>query len=135
MPPKKPRRISLSDALKELKPLMSKSAFYGDKKAGKPGPRWTMVDKLQIRTGRNGLTLDRRRFERWLSTLEGEPAHEAHPNSSRLGHYSNSNESGAPSYGASVGALYRALEAGAINREQFDRALASIETEVDPMET
>lgn len=125
MPEQKPRRISLQDALTELRPFMSKATFYGDKKSGNPGPRWTMVDRLKMRHSRNGVTLDRKALERWLKTLEGDPAHNAHPNSARLGDHSRS-KGGTKSYGADVAALYRAVEAGAINREQFEQAMDSL---------
>lgn len=126
MPQKKPRRIPLGEALDELDPLMSRSKFYGQKSAGKPGPRWTMVEQLQIRSGRNGLTLDRRRFERWLKTLQGELAHDAHPNSARFGkHAASSGQE--RSYGEQLAHLCHALESEAISRQQFDRAVASLE--------
>ena len=113
-------RISLTEILRTIK--MSRSTFYG---ARRDGPRWTEVDRLDIRSGRYGITADRKRFERWHRELQGPPARMPHPRAARLGEHARH----APSketYGEQLAALCAGLEKGAITRDQFDHALATL---------
>src|SRR5690606_13583667 len=101
-------RISLSEALTLLKPVMSKSSFYGS--ADNPGPRYTHIHALDIREGRR-ITLDRRKFLRWLDRIVGPPATSRSVRAARLnGHRKNGNLSEPPS----IAALCQALKEGAI---------------------
>lgn len=70
---RKSPRISWREAKRYLQPFMSKSTWYGTRE--RPGPRWTMVERLDIREG-PPLTMDRDRFFAWLRELAGDLAYE-----------------------------------------------------------
>lgn len=74
-----PRRIAVSEALAHLKPFMSRSTFYNKE----TGPRWLMVDELDIRLG-PPLNMDRKLFSKWLTSLEGDRANGPAPMADRL---------------------------------------------------
>lgn len=116
-------RISLSEVVGTIKPLMSKSTFYGSKKD--PGPRWTEIERLDLRSGPYGVTADRQRFERWYREIQGELASTPHAIAARLGDHARRTPSEA-TYGEQVAALCSALDHGAITRQQFDHALATL---------
>jgi hypothetical protein len=120
-----PDRIRLSEALAHLRPIMSRSSFYGS--VSRPGPRWTLIGYLDLRNG-PPITLDRKRFFRWLRKLVGGPATGRQRGSERLGEracptapHSSSN------YGEALAALCRAIEAGHITRDAFKRAVADLD--------
>jgi len=117
-----PERIRVSEAIRLLKPYMSRSAFYGT--ATNPGPRWTMVDQLDIRDSRSHLTLDRRGFERWLRELVGDRATAAHRRVERLGEAAARKRP--ESYGEAVALVLRAREEGVLSREEAERALRDL---------
>ena len=117
-----PDRISLSEIVKTIKPVMSRATFYGSTE--NPGPRWTEVDRLDIRHGRR-ITADRQRFERWYREIQGELASTPHEIAARLGDRARRAPSKA-TYGEQLAALWSALEQGAITRQQFDVAMATL---------
>lgn len=117
-------RIGLSEALIDLEPFMGKSTFYGS--AAIPGPRWTMVERLEIRCGKR-VTLDRAKFFRWLKELSGELAVNRHSSSRRLGMSQNRKVDTRRSYGSAVLELCQALNDEKITREQFDQALINLD--------
>ena len=122
MNPIPPDRISLTEIVKTIKPVMSKSTFYGSQQ--NPGPRWTEIEHLDIRCGRR-ITADRRRFERWYREIQGDLASTPHEIAARLGGRGRR----APhqgTYGEQLAALCSALERGAISRQQFDHAMATL---------
>lgn len=116
-------RISLSEIVATIKPLMSKSTFYGTKQ--NPGPRWTEIERLDLRSGPHGITADRQRFERWYREIQGELASTAHAIAARLGARARRTAS-VGTYGEQLAALCSALDHGAITRQQFDHALATL---------
>jgi hypothetical protein len=76
-------RICIAEALHHLKPFrIGRSSFYGT--PDRPGARWTLIEELDIREGRT-LTMDRKRFNRWLRCLSGEPATRRSDRVNRLG--------------------------------------------------
>lgn len=120
-----PERIGITEALVHLAPFrIKRSTFYGSSR--EPGPRWTMIDELDICDG-PPITMDRRRFYRWIKTLKGKRAIERSANAGRLG------ENAMPaiateSYGDHLSVLCSALAAGMITQEQFDRAVADLDS-------
>jgi hypothetical protein len=120
-----PDRISLSTALEHLRPFMSRSKFYGA--PASPGPRWTMIDELDLCAG-PPMTLDRPRFFRWLRHLQGSPARLTHTNARKLGRYSLSDTAAeiSGSFGERMAALCRAHEAGHISEATFQRAVRDL---------
>jgi len=119
-------RISQAEALQRLKPIMSKSSFYGT--VGKPGPRWTEIDRLDIREG-PPVTLDRARFEKWFETLMGAPAMSRSNCYRRFGANSEMEAGPRATYGSQLVELLRALQAGIIDRDQFDQAAADLKNQ------
>lgn len=83
MPLVPPDRISLADIVKTIKPVMSRSTFYGSK--DNRGARWTEIQRLDLRRGHYGITADRQSFERWYRTIQGELASTPHEVATRLG--------------------------------------------------
>lgn len=123
MPPVPPDRISLADIVKTIKPVMSRSTFYGSKE--NRGARWTEIQVLDLRRGRYGITADRQSFERWYREIQGELASTPHEAATRLGGHARRAPSQA-TYGVQLAALCSALEQGAITRQQFDHAMATL---------
>ena len=121
MPNTTTERISLSEIVTTIRPLMSKSTFYGTKQ--NPGPRWTEVAKLDIRSGRHGITADRQRFTRWYRELQGQLATAAHPKSARLGDRARSS---ADTFREELVLLCAGLAAGRITEDDFDRAVVTL---------
>lgn len=121
-----PDRIRLSEIVQTIKPLMGKSSFYGSRE--KPGPRWTDVERLDIRVSRKGVTADRERFERWYRELQGGLGYEPHPTAARLSRARRRPAPTETTYGEQMAALCAALDNGAISREQFDGAIATLPT-------
>jgi len=117
-----PKRIRASDALRQLAPYMSRSRFYGT--AINPGPRWTMVDQLDIRDSGSHLTVDRGRFERWLRELAGDRATAANGRAERLGEAAARKPP--ESYGEGVALVLRAREDGLMSRDETERALRDL---------
>jgi hypothetical protein len=114
--------MRVSEALRQLTPYMSRSSFYGTSKD--PGPRWTMIDQLDIRDTGTHLTLDRGRFERWLRTLVGERATAANDRAGRLG---SAGARKAPnSYGEAIATVLRAHEKGLLTKLELERALTDL---------
>lgn len=126
-----PARIRLSEALEHLSPVMSRSSFYGTSR--NPGPRWTHIERLDIREG-PPITLDRRAFLAWLDELAGALARGRNPNANRLGDYTRSDASDIDDsldYVGQLLMLVRALESGRISQEQFDRAVRDLNARGD----
>jgi hypothetical protein len=118
-------RIALSEMLTRIRPLMSRSAFYGSRSA--PGPRWTLQDKLDIRIGSAAITANRNKFEAWFSVIQGSIATGAHPNAQRLGlHAVPAPTRSDESYGVRLAVLCEALAQQRISQEQFDAAVESL---------
>jgi hypothetical protein len=120
-----PDRISLSEVVRTIKPLMSRSTFYGSPEDR--GPRWTEVDRLEIRSGRYGVTADRKRFERWYRELQGDLATSPHATAARLGGNAR-RVATEETYGQQLAALCAALQKEVITQDQFERALATLPT-------
>jgi hypothetical protein len=118
-----PDRISLAEIVRTIKPLMSKSTFYGTRK--NRGPRWTEIERLDLRGGPYGVTGERQRFERWYREIQGALASTPHAIAVRLGDHAKRIPSDT-TYGEQLAALCSALELGVITKRQFDYALATL---------
>jgi hypothetical protein len=86
-----------------------------------------MIDELDLCAGPL-TTLDRRRFFRWLTQLQGSPARQTHTNARKLGWYSLSDTAAEipGRFGDRMAALCRAHEAGHISEATFLRAVRDL---------
>lgn len=87
-----------------------------------------MIDELDIRDG-PPITMDRKKFSRWLETLKGKRAIKRSTNAERLGTRAIPARA-TVSYGNRLSVLCSALASGKISQEQFDRAVGDLDNSV-----